>query len=142
MEEWGVRYVLLVGGRSSQFQPTWYCPVRYVRMVDDWDVEYLSDLYFADIYDAGGNFSSWDSDNDGIYGEWYPGETAQDTNIDLIPDVAVGRLPCRSEREVKIMAQKIITYETTVFNQPWVHHHACRCGGYLPGVSKCKMDRI
>ncbi len=61
-------------------------------MVDDWDVEYLSDLYFADIYDASGNFSSWDSDNDGIYGEWYPGETAQDTNIDLIPDVAVGRL--------------------------------------------------
>jgi hypothetical protein len=118
-QEWGVRYVLLVGGRSSQFQPTWYCPVRYVSMVEDWDVDYLSDLYFADIYDAGGNFSSWDSDNDGIYGEWYPGETAQDTNIDLIPDVAVGRLPCRSEKEVKIMVQKIITYETTVFNQPW-----------------------
>ncbi len=118
-QEWGVRYVLLVGGRSSQFQPTWHCPVRYVSMVENWDIDYLSDLYFADIYDAGGNFSSWDSDNDGIYGEWYPGETAQDTNIDLIPDVAVGRLPCRSEKEVKIMVQKIITYETTVFNQPW-----------------------
>ena len=78
MEEWGIRYVLLVGGRSSQFQPTWYCPVRYVSMVDDWDAEYLSDLYFADIYDANGNFSSWDSDNDGMYGEWYMGETAQD----------------------------------------------------------------
>jgi hypothetical protein len=119
MEEWGVRYILLVGGRSSQFQPTWYCPVRYVNMVDDWDAEYLSDLYFADIYDANGNFSSWDSDNDGIFGEWYPGQTAQDTNIDLIPDVAVGRLPCRSEKEVRIMVQKIITYETTVFDQSW-----------------------
>lgn len=88
-------------------------------MVDDWDAEYLSDLYFADIYDANGNFSSWDSDNDGIFGEWYPGQTAQDTNIDLIPDVAVGRLPCRSEKEVRIMVQKIITYETTVFDQSW-----------------------
>jgi hypothetical protein len=119
IEEWGIHYVLLVGGRSSQLQPTWYCPVRYVNMVDDWDVEYLSDLYFADIYDANGNFSSWDSDNDGLYGEWYGGQTAHDTDIDLIPDVAVGRLPCRSEKEVKTLVQKIITYETATFNQPW-----------------------
>ncbi len=119
IEEWGIRYVLLVGGRSSQFQQTWFCPVRYVHMVDDWEAEYLSDLYFADIYDINGNFSSWDSDNDGVYGEWYTGEPAQDTNIDLIPDVAVGRLPCRSQREVRIMVRKIITYETTAFTQPW-----------------------
>ncbi|MFA5102825.1 MAG: C25 family cysteine peptidase, partial [Candidatus Thermoplasmatota archaeon] len=97
-EVWGIQYVLLVGGRSSQFFPTWYCPVRYVSMVDDWDVGYLSDLYFADIYDKNGNFSSWDSDNDGVYGEWYIGETAQDADMDLTPDVAVGRLPCRSQR--------------------------------------------
>jgi hypothetical protein len=130
--EWGIRYVLLVGGRSSQFQPIWYCPVRYISMVDDWEVEYLSDLYFADIYDADGNFSSWDSDNDGIYGEWYIAETAQDTDIDLIPDIAVGRLPCRSEREVKIMVQKIITYETTVFNQPWFSTMLVAAGDTYP----------
>ncbi|MCX6663095.1 MAG: C25 family cysteine peptidase [Euryarchaeota archaeon] len=138
MEEWGVRYVLLVGGRSSQFQPTWYCPVRYVSMVDDWDVEYLSDLYFADIYDAGRNFSSWDSDNDGIYGEWYQGETAQDTNIDLIPDVAVGRFPCRSEKEVKIMVQKVITYETTILNQPWFTTMLVAAGDTYPESQNAK----
>lgn len=119
IEEWGIQYVLLIGGRSSQFKPTWYCPVRYVHMVDDWEAEYLSDLYFADIYDTTGNFSSWDTDNDGIYGEWYESETAQDSAIDLIPDVAVGRLPCRSQREVRIMVQKIIDYEQNVYNQPW-----------------------
>jgi hypothetical protein len=135
MEEWGIRYVLLVGGRSSQFFPTWYCPVRYVSMVDDWDDGYLSDLYFADIYDVNGNFSSWDSDNDGVYGEWYIGETAQDVAIDLIPDVAVGRLPCRSEREVKIMVQKIITYETTVFNQPWFSKMLVAAGDTYPETS-------
>lgn len=119
IEEWGVEYVLLVGGRSSQFQSTWYCPVRYVNIADDWDTEYLSDLYFADIYDLNGDFSSWDSDNDGIYGEWYSDQTAQDVEMDLSPDVAVGRLPCRSVKEVIIMVQKIITYETTVSSQHW-----------------------
>lgn len=135
MEEWGIRYVLLVGGRSSQFLPTWYCPIRYVSMVDDWDEGYLSDLYFADIYDADGNFSSWDSDNDGLYGEWYIGETAQDVAIDLIPDVAVGRLPCRSEREVRIMVEKIITYETTVFDQPWFSTMLVAAGDTYPETS-------
>jgi hypothetical protein len=131
-EEWGIRYVLLVGGRSSQFLPTWYCPVRYVSMVDDWDAEHLSDLYFADLYDANGNFSSWDSDNDGLYGEWYPGQTAEDVNIDLIPDVAVGRLPCRSEQQVRIMVRKIITYETTVFDKPWFSTMLVTAGDTYP----------
>jgi Peptidase family C25 len=119
VEIWGIHYVLLVGGRSSQFLPTWYCPVRYVNMIDDWDEGYLSDLYFADIYDRNGDFSSWDSDGDGVYGEWYIGENAQDVDMDLTPDVAVGRLPCRNDREVRIIVQKIINYETTASNQPW-----------------------
>ena len=132
MEEWGVHYILLVGGKSSQFQPTWYCPVRYVSMVDDWDDGYLSDLYFADIYDINGNFANWDSDNDGIYGEWYIGETAQDIDIDLIPDVAVGRLPCRSQREARIMVPKIITYESIVFSQPWFSTMLVAAGDTYP----------
>jgi hypothetical protein len=132
MDEWGIRYVLLVGGRASQFFPIWYCPVRYVNMVDDWDVESLSDLYFADIYDAQGNFSSWDGDNDGIYGEWYPGQTAQDAGIDLIPDVAVGRLPCRSQQEVRTVVKKIITYETTANNQPWFSKLLVAAGDTYP----------
>jgi hypothetical protein len=119
IEEWGINYVLLVGGRSSQIRPTWYCPVRYVHMGDDWESEYLSDLYFADIYDASGNFSSWDSNHDGVFGEWGPGQTAQDANIDLIPDVAVGRLPCRSVEEVETEVHKIITYENTAYGKPW-----------------------
>jgi hypothetical protein len=132
IEEWGIKYVLLVGGRSSEICPTWYCPVRYVNMVDDFDTEYLSDLYFADIYDAHGNFSSWDSDNDGVFGEWYPGETPQDTSIDLIPDVAVGRLPCRSVEEVRTMVRKIITYETTAFDKPWFQKILVAAGDTYP----------
>lgn len=132
LEQWGTQYVLLVGGRSSQFTEKWYCPVRYVHMVDDWEAEYLSDLYFADIYDAHGNFSTWDTDNDGIYGEWYLGETAQDSDIDLLPDVAVGRLPCRSTREVRILVRKIISYETNVFSQPWFFNMLVAAGDTYP----------
>jgi hypothetical protein len=135
MEYWGIDYVLLVGGRSSQFLPTWYCPVRYVHMVDDWESEYLSDLYFADIYDNQGGFSSWDSDNDGIYGEWYTNGTAQDHDIDLIPDVAVGRLPCRSVHEVRTVVKKIITYETTAYNQPWFTSMLVAAGDTYPEAS-------
>ncbi len=132
IEAWGISYVLLVGGRSSQVRPTWYCPVRYVQMSDDWESEYLTDLYFADIYDAHGNFSSWDSDNDGLYGEWYPGQTAQDSNIDLIPDVAVGRLPCRSLGEVRIMVRRIIAYETNTFGKPWFQRILVAAGDTYP----------
>jgi len=138
IEEWGVHYILLVGGRSSQFLPTWFCPIRYVSMVDDWEAEYLSDLYFADIYDAGGNFSSWDSDNDGVYGEWYPEQASQDIEIGLIPDVAVGRIPCRSAKEVKIIVQKIITYETMMFNQPRFTTMLVAAGDTYPESSNAK----
>ena len=87
IEEWGIQYVLLVGGMRHQ-GPGWHAPIRYVDMDDGWEHHYLSDLYFADIYDSEGNFSSWDSDNDGLYAEWPHQELPEDINIDLIPDIA------------------------------------------------------
>lgn len=118
MEEWGVEYVLLVGGMKGQF-PFWYLPVRYVHIDCDWEHHVISDMYYADIYDSEGNFSSWDSDGDGIYGEWYYKEVPEDKYIDLYPDVALGRLPCRNEFEVKIMVKKIIDYETNTYGKAW-----------------------
>jgi len=118
IEEWGIKYVLLVGGMRHQ-GPGWHTPVRYVAMDDGWEAHYLSDLYFADIYDAEGNFSTWDTDNDSVFGEWPYQEIAQDQDIDLIPDIAVGRLPVRNSIEVLIMVQKIIQYERTTFGQSW-----------------------
>ena len=117
--QWGIHYVLLVGGRSSQIANTWYCPVRYASSSDDWDTEFLSDLYFADIYNATGGFSTWDSNENGLYSEWYPNQAAVDTGIDYTPDIAVGRLPCRSVREVQTEVNKIITYETTATTSSW-----------------------
>ncbi len=111
METFDISYVLLVGGRMGQFNK-WYMPVRYVGMDNGWEPHYIAELYFADIYDSSGDFSSWDADGDGVYGEWVKGEDPVDTGIDLYPDIAVGRLPCRNSRQVKDAVNKIIYYET------------------------------
>lgn len=123
LENYQTQYVLLVGGLKSpifgtprddrnQGTATWHVPVRYTNIRDEgtlFDPGYLSDLYYADIYDSVGNFSSWDSDDDGIFAKW--DNTAGKDIIDHYPDVFVGRLPCRNKFEVRIMVKKIIAYE-------------------------------
>jgi len=121
-ENWNIQYVLLVGGRKpSILGEKWLLPARYSNIEDNvaiHEVRYLSDLYYADIYDAQGNFSSWDTNENGVYGEWYANEHADDI-IDLYPDVYVGRLPCRNKVEVKIMVNKIINYEKELCDESW-----------------------
>jgi hypothetical protein len=118
IEEQSIQNVLLVGGKKGQL-PVWYLPVRYVHMDNNWEPHYISDLYYADIYDQHGGFSSWDADGDGVYGEWRRGDYPEDPDINLNPDIAVGRLPCRNQLEVKIMVDKIIDYELNTFGQAW-----------------------
>lgn len=133
LEEWNISYVLLVGGKIWQL-PLWHVPVRYVNMGNNWEPHYVSDLYYADIYDAHGDFSSWDTDNDGIYGEWNYGDEPEDKNIDLYPDVAVGRLPCRNSLEVSLMVDKIITYETITSGKPWFNDMVVIAGDTYPEI--------
>ena len=136
IEEWGIKYVMLVGGRhGGLIKEKWLVPVRYVHLDDksNWETSYLSDLYFADIYDTNGNFSSWDSNGNGIYGEWI-GDEAEDANMDLKPDVYVGRLACRNKFEVEIMVDKIITYENNTHGQPWFDKMVCIAGDTYPEV--------
>ncbi len=130
LEEYGIKYVLLVGGKKSYLfgnwgmdgpmksnDALWYVPVRYVALNDNAEGGYISDLYFADIYDAYGNFSTWDTNGNGIYGEWRWG--GKDI-LDLYPDVYVGRLACRSVAELNNVIEKIINYENSnVASQPW-----------------------
>ena len=131
IEEWQTQYVLLIGGKKGQL-PLWHLPVRYVNMDNDWEPHYISDLYYADIYDSEGNFSSWDSDRDSNYGEWYIGHEPEDKNIDLYPDVAVGRIPCRNIFEVKIMVDKIIKYEKTTYGNDLFYNFLTIAGDTYP----------
>ena len=117
IEQWGIKYVMLVGGLTSLISgQEWYVPVVYVHNEDASEPKYISDLYYADIYDADGNFSSWDTNDNGVYGEWRM--TGKD-KIDGYPDVYVGRLACRNVKEVQTVVNKIITYESTPSDPSW-----------------------
>lgn len=115
IEEYGIKSVLLVGGLERQ-SSRWSLPPRYSHVLiregtqELVEPSFLSDLYFADIYDSEGNFSSWNTNNNDIFAE-YENETIDE--MDLYPDVHFGRLPCRNKIEVKTMVDKIINYETT-----------------------------
>jgi hypothetical protein len=120
LDEWGITYVLFVGGRKGGlFHPWWWVPARYSNIVDFIEYSFLSDYYFADIYDANGSFSSWDSNENGIFGEWH--KDGKDI-IDMYPELSIGRLPCKTKEEVTIMINKIITYENTAYGSDWINH--------------------
>jgi hypothetical protein len=133
IEESGIKYVLLFGGRHGQLF-RWDIPVRYSRVVPPDEQEYpeqsfIADLYYADIYDSRGNFSSWDSNNDGIFSQW--NATFQE-EMDLYPDVYLGRLPCRNFLEVKIMVNKIINYEKEKLDESWFKNLILVAGDNYP----------
>jgi hypothetical protein len=103
--------VLLVGGRRPGITETWFLPVRYVNVFWADEKKYVSDLYYADIYDGTYNFSSWDTDNNNVFGEWPENGMMLKDNMDLYPDVYVGRWACRSKFELKTIINKTIKYE-------------------------------
>jgi len=141
IEEHNISYVLLVGGLKNQIWANprehknygakkWYLPVRYHNFWDDPehplsmekinDPGVISDLYYADVYKEGGEFENWDSNGDGLIGAWnYPDPSYENDTLDLVPDVAVGRLACRSLKEVRDVVNKIINYEKTTYGQEW-----------------------
>lgn len=127
-EEWEIKYVMLVGDFTSM-------PIRYCYNADNnsgyFEPCFISELYYADLYDKNGNFSSWDTNNNGVFGEWF-GATAEDYGIDLYPDVYVGRLACANEKEVSTMVNKIITYETTAYGEDWFKRLVTVAGDTYP----------
>ncbi|GEM_PF-319266 len=122
IEEWGITYVLLAGGRKGQTLD-WYVPERRSNNADPSGRDvgeggYSTDLYYADIYDKNGEFDDWDSNGNGVIGEFDEDMPEKRDNIDFYPDVYIGRLPFRYTWEVDIVVDKIINYENTV-DESW-----------------------
>lgn len=112
IENWGTSNVLLVGS-SMKF------PNRVTHVYIDGDNElFVTDLYYADVYNDTGGFSSWDTNNNDIFGEYkWNGKT---DDVDLYPDVYLGRLACVNGAQVTDVVNKIITYETNeAYTQDW-----------------------
>jgi hypothetical protein len=129
IENWGITYVLLVGGAAQ-------LPGRYTHIYFEYEYQnewvFLSDLYYADVYDQELDFSSWDSNENDVFGEynWY-GNTDE---VDLYPDVYLGRLACVNESQVITCVNKIIAYETAeAHTQDWFTYLVLMGGDSLPG---------
>ena len=134
IEQYNITYILLVGGRLGQ-RFRWYVPVRYASVNDGvLHKMYLSDLYFADIYKEDGSFEDWDSNKNDVFAEWGLDASSPGDVLDLVPDVAVGRLPCRSTNEVNAIVQKIIAYETESSGENWLENILLVGGDTNPGV--------
>ncbi len=148
IEKWNIKYVLLVGGRQG-FGVRWFVPARYSNTFDRsyWnETTFVSDLYYADVYrynetDQDYEFEDWDSNGNGIFAEWtwiwdperwWWYETDEKDILDLHPDVYVGRLACKTRREVRAVVSKIIKYERSTYNQPWFKRMIVAGGDTVP----------
>lgn len=133
-ENWNVTHVLLMGGLKSYIYAKdkddrnhgstngWHVPVRYTNIRHSNEVGVISDLYYSDLYrydeeNAKWEFEDWDSNEDGIFAN---SEFNNRDTLDLIPDLYVGRLACRTTFEVNTLIDKIIHYESTSPEEkPW-----------------------
>ncbi|MGC9308697.1 MAG: C25 family cysteine peptidase [Thermoplasmatota archaeon] len=133
IEHFETRFVLLVGGAEQlpgRYTHIYYDDFTLYHTPNEW--VFLSDLYYADIYDATAHFSSWDTNQNDVFGEYdWHGNT---DDIDLYPDISLGRLACIDTTEVTTCVNKIIAYETgESYTQNWFTNIVAIGGDSLPG---------
>ncbi len=115
-------FVILVGD-ADRF------PMRYTttdwkddKELSDWAF-YVTDLYYADLYEADGTtFEDWDANDDGYYGELHGSLLTGVVNFDQVeakPDIAVGRVPASWGDEVVTFVNKVINYEYNAYKASW-----------------------
>lgn len=74
-----------------------------------------TDFYYADLT------GSWDSDEDGDWGE-SPDDNLYDLDeIEWTPEVYVGRFPANDANELEIMVNKTVKYESNPFIGDWMN---------------------
>jgi hypothetical protein len=126
IEQWGTQYVMLVG-RDLPNRDT------HVQVSSEDTEIFVSDLYYADIYDGKGQFSSWDSNNNDLFAEvnWY-GSISDE--LDLYPDVHLARLACNDVDEVETVIDKIVNYEDYyAYDSAWFRDIVVAGGDSFPG---------
>ena len=123
-----ISYVMLVGGLKSylyakdkddtnQGSTAWHVPVRYTNIKQDVEIGTISDLYYTDLYKYNETsmeleFEDWDSNGNDIFAEGSQ-LIGRSDEMDLVPDIAYGRLAVRNKLELRTVINKIITYENS-----------------------------
>ncbi len=134
-----VQQVLLVGD-VDQF------PMRYVWWgkpgQEGWQ---MTDLYFADLYKTGTRvFDTWDANQNGLYQEieFDPDGSLNNDGVDLLPDVAVGRIPASNAQQLTNYVAKLIRYELqTRATDSWFQNAGLHTGCWQPDENTTS-DRV
>jgi hypothetical protein len=151
-ETYGIKHVLLVG-HANMFpvRHTWYGyrsnPMSPPSHWEQWVA--VTDLYYADLYkkdpETGAMvFESWDSNGNTLYAE---SETdtqgsVNNDNVDILPDISVGRVPALDDQEVAAYVNKVIAYEMwTIPQVDWFRRAAVYTGTADSGANALS-DRI
>ena len=167
-DDWGIKYLLLVGGLKSYFNANdrdncnegttdWYFPVRYTNICypatsnasNILEFGTISDLYYSDLYKINETthekeFEDWDPNGDGVFAAWWKPDVEHDGPLDLVPDVYYGRLACRNKAEVRKVVKKIIQYErptllSKIIGKPWMEK-MITVGGNTFGYEGDELD--
>lgn len=120
----GTKYVMLLGSIDKT-------PMRRSAIRFYYDEDILTDLYYADLFENDGDFSSWDTNENDKFSE-YNWEDGLLEYVDLYPDIHVGRLPCNNKEEVNTMVNKIIQYESTAATASWFDRIILMAGDTFP----------
>lgn len=99
----GIKYVLL--GGDTPIIPVKKCKVtiNIINSPQPKTDEIPTDLFFA-CFDK--NFI-WDANQNGIFGE-------RSDNVDIYPEIMVGRLPARNQSDVHAFINKLLKYERSL----------------------------
>jgi len=87
---WGTRWAILGGDHDA-------IPLRTVRVTFGFVQEIPTDAYYADLD------GTWDGNGNGIYGEVAD-------NLDMEPDIAVGRLSAATRADATVLVDKALRY--------------------------------
>lgn len=94
---WGTTWVLL-GGDTNIIPARTAFAMDCQAGVSPIENDIPCDLYYADLE------GNWDANGNGIYGE-------VEDQVDLYPDVIVGRAPVENPEEAQAFVSKVLTYE-------------------------------
>lgn len=99
----GLRYLVL--GGDIEIVPSREVHDKFSIIVDTYDENFYSDLYYAD-------FSEWDSNGNGVYAEDDGTLSIGDDNSVLIANIAVGRISVSTVEEAELYLTKIVKHHT------------------------------